>query len=126
MEQPTPEEARALRRVIWISFITALGVYGIIGVLVFAPDARETAVPSWFFALVAVIAGVGSLIVPRLIGDSPPTAQGVRKREIVGWAMAEGVGVAGLTSLILGGSTQAFLLYLAAGVVLLVIQPPRD
>jgi hypothetical protein len=45
---------------------------------------------------------------------------------LLGWALAEGVGIIGLVSLVLGGSVRGLVVYLAAALVLLVLQRPGE
>jgi hypothetical protein len=148
-KRDSAKEALAVRRVVWISFVIALVAYGFVGAYVFAADSRPVDLPGWLWPVVAVVLGMGSLLVsgalrggsrigaPAGSGAAPPEAQGsplVRTPvsaalpvpALLGWALAEGVGIIGLVSLVLGGSVRGLVVYLAAALVLLVLQRPGE
>jgi hypothetical protein len=132
------KEALAVRRVVWISFVLALVAYGFVGAFVFSAQARPTALPDWLWPVVAVVLGMGSLFVSGFLrGRNAPSSTMTPGRisgstgalpvpEVLGWGMAEGVGIVGLMSVVLGGSVRELMLYLAAALILLVLERPSE
>lgn len=135
-----PKEALAVRRVVWISFVIALVAYGFVGAFVFVGEARPVGLPAWLWPVVAVVLGMGSLLVSGILrGRSTPStkapvrsaapatpANALSVPELLGWGMAEGVGIIGLVSVVLGGSVRALVIYLVAALIVLVLERPTE
>ncbi len=121
------------RRVVWIAFVGAVLVYGVLG-LVFAGStdaavsARETGsgIPAWLWPVLGAGALVMGIFSPRIAvatgGGEPMTPM---SRDIVTWAASEAVAVIGLVSVFLGQPREWLVIYCAASVVLLVLHRPR-
>jgi hypothetical protein len=127
--QRPPSDGLAVRRLVWVSFVIALVVYGIVGTFVFSSGTpRPSGLPGWLWPLVAVVFGLGSLIGPGFLSRLGPggAEPALLPAELAAWGLAEGVGVVGLVSVALGGSTGGLVLYLAAALVLLFIRRPMS
>jgi hypothetical protein len=136
-----PKEALAVRRVVWISFVIALVAYGFVGAFVFAADARPVDLPAWLWPVVAAVLGMGSLLVSGVLrGRNPapsPMASGrtvpttpvtgaLSVPELLGWGMAEGIGIIGLVTVVFGGSVRGLVVYQVAALILLVLERPSE
>jgi hypothetical protein len=134
------KDSLAVRRVVWISFVLALVAYGFVGVFAFASDARPVQLPAWLWPVVAGVLGMGSLFVSGILRGrrTSPTmtpsgsvsartpAGSLPMPEVLAWGMAEGVGIIGLVSVVLGGSVRGLVIYLVAALVVLVLERPGE
>src|SRR3989442_289770 len=114
------ESGSATRKILWLSFLIAIVIYGVVGYLVFAQGGGRMAVPGWLWPLLAVGAAVAAFVVPPRISDALPGPDAfLRPAEVVGWALAETVAILGLLSVALGGPRQPLIAYLVVAAVIL-------
>jgi hypothetical protein len=117
-----------IRRILWISFLLAVFVYGVVGYLLFAPAASPAPLlPNWIWALIAaVLAGAAVWLPGNVPMGRTETPSGIRTPELVGWSLAESVAVVGLVSVALGGNRIFLLAYLVVAAAILWLQRPGD
>lgn len=110
------------QRVIWFAFLGAPIIYGVIAYFV-APEAPAvTALPIGFWWAIAAAAGAGSFLLPRFRKGSS-----IHETHILGWAIAEFIGVLGLVQLFRGEfSLQNAYAFLGIAFVIILLQFPRD
>ena len=125
--RPAAPSNKATRKILWLSFIVAIGAYGVVGYLVFTTDVRPSPFPYWLWPLLALLAAAAAFVLPSRIADvAPETDRAVRVPEIIGWGLAETVAIIGFVSVALGAQRGPLVVYLVASAVLLWFLRPQD
>ncbi len=133
--EPTPKSADLDKRhrsllVIWAAMLASVGAYAAVAVLA-RPAGGGTANDALGLGLVAaggacVLASfvVKQRLLSRAVGEQRPEL--VTTAYIVGFALSEAAGVAGLASAFIAGGGFFYLLFVVAGMGLLLHFPRRD
>ena len=120
------------RTVIWLAFMMAVFIYGVVGYVVPVEEgyggAGSASIPAWFFPVMGLFMAVAALLVPTFLSGREVSAGGgaLDGRELISWAMDESVAIVGLVTMFLGLNRELFPAYLAVSLVLLVVHRPRS
>jgi hypothetical protein len=123
VEKPNAPPSPGAMRIVWLSMLSSLAVYVLIGILVAPKGGLGHAVIVTFTAVLAVVAfaevsavmALGSTLAARTSG--PAFA-------IVRWGIAESIAVYGLVLRMLGASLSTMIAFVAASAAVLVLWRP--
>jgi hypothetical protein len=122
--------ALGTRGILWISFLSAVVAYGVVGYAVFGRSPARSPVPGWLWPFLAGIFAVAAFVVPGRLGDRNEASSEdpvlLRPRELVSWAFAEAVAIVGLIAVALGSPRGPFAAYLALAAIILWLRRPSD
>jgi hypothetical protein len=107
------------RRYLWLGFLVAVAVYGLIGLMIPAPV--RVSVPVWT-GIVAAAVFVGlSLLLPGVASGRDRSGA----MDLPQWACDESVAVVGFVMRVLGRDWSELLAYLVVSALLLWLHRPR-
>ena len=120
-----------IRNIVWTSCLLGLVAYGIVGYLVIRTTSLTSTGPGWLWPTLGILMALGSLLVPRMFAgrDSKhlgENTRGIPLGELLGWALADGVGVMGVVAVAFGASVSVLWISLAVGAILLLVRRPGD
>ena len=107
---------------IWISLLSAVAVYGIVGFTIATPaEDLDPPVPEGLWYGMAVVLGLAAFLAPRFLRERSPGLPA----DLLSWALDESIAVVGLVAVFLGLPTGIFVVFLVASWLLLVWHRPR-
>jgi F0F1-type ATP synthase membrane subunit c/vacuolar-type H+-ATPase subunit K len=128
--------ASGTRTILWVSFLTAVVAYGVVGYAVLGRSPAQSPLPAWLWPLVAGIFAAAAFLVPGRLADrvseapatqeTPEAPPFLRPQELVSWAFAEAVAIVGLVSVAVGSPRGPLAAYLAVAAVILWLRRPTD